>query len=198
MSNTENLKQYLVGSDEKEGYLNSSISNGKVIMLSGIWGSGKTHFWQNKISQEVDNDIYISLYGKKTIEDIEFEVLNNFFDDKVNKTIEYSKSLVSIFSPKALSSVNSFEQKLKKDLSKKNIEEGRVICFDDFERKSKNIDLNDLFGFINQNQGFIQSLHFKNTFFNEQDFVDVNKNDINIYRNISDFIETGIIKRLEK
>ena len=51
MSNQKRLEEYLVGNKkEKElGYLKSDISNGKVIMLSGKWGSGKTHFWKNKI-----------------------------------------------------------------------------------------------------------------------------------------------------
>lgn len=32
----------------------------------------------------------------------------------------------------------------------KRLENGGIICFDDFERKSRDIDLNDLFGFITQ------------------------------------------------
>ncbi len=53
MSNQKKVqKKYLIGED---GYLENDISNGKVIMLSGKWGSGKTHFWQNKI-QTVLND----------------------------------------------------------------------------------------------------------------------------------------------
>jgi tRNA A37 threonylcarbamoyladenosine biosynthesis protein TsaE len=46
MTNQERLEEYLVGTN---GYLKSDISNGKVIMLSGKWGSGKTHFWKNRI-----------------------------------------------------------------------------------------------------------------------------------------------------
>ena len=46
MTNQKRLEEYLVGTN---GYLKSDISNSKVIMLSGKWGSGKTHFWQKKI-----------------------------------------------------------------------------------------------------------------------------------------------------
>ncbi len=34
--------------------------------------------------------------------------------------------------------------------AKSYLVDGGIICFDDFERKSKKIDLNDLFGFITQ------------------------------------------------
>lgn len=40
------------------------------------------------------------------------------------------------------------DNKLKKTIEYLN--SGAIICFDDFERKSKDIDLNDLFGFITQ------------------------------------------------
>ncbi len=34
--------------------------------------------------------------------------------------------------------------------AKSYLVDGGIVCFDDFERKSKKIDLNDLFGFITQ------------------------------------------------
>ena len=88
MSNQKSLEKYLVGNKEQKeiGYLKSDISNGKVIMLSGKWGSGKTHFWQNKI-QTVLNDKdkkipnhYISLYGKTSIQEIKNEVFLKIFE----------------------------------------------------------------------------------------------------------------------
>lgn len=42
MANAKILKEYLV--DENNGYLLDDNNNGKVIMLSGKWGSGKTFF----------------------------------------------------------------------------------------------------------------------------------------------------------
>lgn len=34
MTNPEKLKNYLLGNEQKEGYLKSKLSNGKVILLS--------------------------------------------------------------------------------------------------------------------------------------------------------------------
>ncbi|MEZ4692930.1 MAG: P-loop NTPase fold protein [Aliarcobacter sp.] len=83
MSSKSRLEKYLIGED---GYLKSEISNGKVIMLSGKWGSGKTYFWKNKI-QTVLNDEnkkipnhYISLYGKTSIQEIKNEVFLKIFE----------------------------------------------------------------------------------------------------------------------
>ena len=46
MTNQERIEEYLIA---ENGYLKSNISNHKIIMLSGKWGSGKTFFWKNKI-----------------------------------------------------------------------------------------------------------------------------------------------------
>lgn len=177
MSNQERLKEYLVGTN---GYLKSDISNGKVIMLSGKWGSGKTHFWKNKI-QTVLNDKdkkipnhYISLYGKTSIQEIKNEMFLKIFEsvdsyEVIEKSKSFAKNTVnlasSFFGAISILGVNldiskisdkSFEnlEKMLDDKKLKKTEEylnsGAIICFDDFERKSKDIDLNDLFGFITQ------------------------------------------------
>ena len=177
MTNQERIKEYLVGN---KGYLKNNITNGKVIMLSGKWGSGKTHFWQNEI-QTVLNDKekkipnhYISLYGKTSIQEIKSEIFLKVFEsvdsfeseEKMKNIVKGSIDLVSSLTKTLsvfgmsldLSKVTdkSFEridnllndEKLKRTESYLN--SGAIICFDDFERKSKDIDLNDLFGFITQ------------------------------------------------
>ena len=176
-SNQERLKEYLVG---EKGYLKSGISNGKVIMLSGKWGSGKTHFWQNKIQtvlngndkdKKIPNN-YISLYGKTTIEEIRNEVFLKIFesmdifkiDDKsfglakntANLVADLTKT-VSVFGfnldlskivDKSFEKLEKVKENNKNKKTKECLNSGAIICFDDFERKSKDIDLNDLFGFI--------------------------------------------------
>ena len=96
-TNQERLEEYLVGSN---GYLKSDISNGKVIMLSGKWGSGKTHFWKNIIATEIfekelkekrKSYAYISLYGKNTIESIQNDLLYNSYEFIANPSEKVSK-----------------------------------------------------------------------------------------------------------
>lgn len=156
MSNIEKLKEYLVGS---KGYLlNDNLSNGKVIMFSGEWGSGKTHFWKNEIEPKLDRSIYISLYGKKSISDIENEVLSksflsDFSDEDIKNIATFgniAKNIVSIMAPKIGEKLEEAKTNLVNNFGKNALQNGGLLCFDDFERKSKDVDLNDLFGFITQ------------------------------------------------
>ncbi|WP_421715420.1 P-loop NTPase fold protein [Arcobacter arenosus] len=183
MASQEELQEYLVG---KTGYLKNSDNNSKVIMLSGKWGSGKTHFWQKEIMKKLNDEEnktpnhYISLYGKTSIQEIKDEIFIEIFKsvdsfEIEEKSKELAKNTLGIASSlsKSISifginvdlsklSEKPFE-KLEEVLENKKLKKteeylnnGAIICFDDFERKSKDIDLNDLFGFITQ-----LSLNFK-------------------------------------
>lgn len=163
MSNPEKLETYLI--EKKKGYLFRDISNSKVMMLSGKWGSGKTHFWKEKIAKKIEKNIYISLYGKTSIKDIEYEVLAKAYyrslgkedgeQDAIEKLFSTFSSLsgaVDAFSGMNISSLLNFakdkSQDSKNKKAEKLIDNGLVICFDDFERKSSTVDLQDLFGFV--------------------------------------------------
>jgi len=161
MSTLKVLEEYLVGDG---GYLLNNDNNDKVVMLSGAWGSGKTHFWQEKIEPELKKklkdkiSVYVSLYGQESLDDIKSTV----YLSASGKNLLSSE--VSTFGVEALSSIKDSElaigkaikagkglydsHKKQKGISK--LKKGGLVCFDDFERKSKNVDLNDLFGFISQ------------------------------------------------
>ena len=158
MANADELKKYL------KKFLLDNNHNGKTIMLSGTWGSGKTHFWQNEIEPSVkkaleeDNRacVYVSLYGKESLKDIKSSVYISANGKEI-----ISKE-VSTFGLDILSAIKDSDLKIAKMVNtgsgiidkfkiKKGInrlKDGGIICFDDFERKSKDVDLNDLFGFI--------------------------------------------------
>jgi hypothetical protein len=164
MSTLKVLKEYLVGAG---GYLLNDDNNGKTVMLSGAWGSGKTHFWQKGIEPELseklkeDNKacVYVSLYGKDSLKEIKEEV---FF--KASKEKDYLSEEIEVFGFDTLSTIADNGGEISKGIKvifdlnkyrrsskgKNKLKDGGLICFDDFERKSKNIDLNDLFGFISQ------------------------------------------------
>lgn len=169
MSNVEKLREYLIGAN---GYLLNEISNGKVIMLSGEWGSGKTHFWhlsddsiKAKLDQKTKPNIYISLYGKSSLQEIENEVFTKAYYkskgrdqankdaiEKLSSTFSKLSSYVDEVSPIKITPLVDYVGELK-DNSQKNsaealMKEGLIIAFDDFERKSTQVNLNDLFGFI--------------------------------------------------
>jgi len=164
MSTLKTLRDYLVG---ENGYLLNDDNNGKTVMLSGAWGAGKTHFWQNEIEEDLSNNlstnnranIYISLYGMDNLKEIKEEV---FF--KASKENDYLSKEIEVFGFDALSTIADNGGEISKGLKtifdlnkyrrnskgKNRLKDGGIVCFDDFERKSKKVDLNDLFGFISQ------------------------------------------------
>ena len=168
MANAKILKEYLV--DENNGYLQKDISNGKVIMLSGKWGSGKTYFWKNVIEKElIENQtkkqkayVYSSLYGNRTLDKIEDNIYAQAYLCSVGgknavlsgyeKVKDFGKRFGSFCSlldvSKLVDGIDDIQQKNIKKSALSYLENGGIVCFDDFERKSKDIDLNDLFGFI--------------------------------------------------
>jgi len=163
LTKTEILKQYLLEKDN--AYLLDDNNNGKTIMLSGAWGSGKTHFWQHEIEPELKNKlkdkacVYVSLYGKDNLDSLKKEILINAssIDNLLSKE-------VSSFGFDVLSSIKDSDMKIgqlfkafsdatdsgKSSQGIEQLKNGGIICFDDFERKSDKINLNDLFGFISQ------------------------------------------------
>ena len=167
MSNQKRLEKYLIGED---GYLTKEISNGKVIMLSGKWGSGKTFFWKNIIEKELIQNqtekqkayVYSSLYGNRTLDKIEDNIYAQAYLCSVGgknavlsgyeKVKDFGKRFGSFCSlldvSKLVDGIDDIQQKNIKRSALSYLKNGGIVCFDDFERKSKDIDLNDLFGFI--------------------------------------------------
>lgn len=166
-SNQQRLEEYLVGTN---GYLKKDISNGKVIMLSGKWGSGKTFFWKELSNNEIiqyqeENQkayVYCSLYGNTSIEKIEDNIYaqaylcsvggENIVLKGYKKAKDFGKrfgSFCSLFDvSKLVDGIDEIQQNNIKKSALSYLSNGGLICFDDFERKSKDIDLNDLFGLI--------------------------------------------------
>jgi len=157
MSTLRVLEDYLVG---EKGYLLSDSNKGKTIMLSGDWGSGKTHFWleviKPKLIKKEQKNIYISLYGRESINELKFEVLKEAYnlevkEDFISKSASMLSTIAPSFGEKSL--IDGFEKlnkKVKMKKAKEILKSGSIICLDDFERKSSKIDLNDLFGYISQ------------------------------------------------
>ena len=124
------------------------LEEGFVVSLNGEWGIGKTYFWnqfiEKNFAKQVQNKevVYISLFGKETIKDIQADILLQISKfgrlyEKINSVVGSSK-----FSGIDISSVLS--------LATKSDFQNIIICFDDFERKSDKLDSKDILGLISQ------------------------------------------------
>lgn len=135
------------------------------VMINGEWGSGKTHFWNNKLRKRIEviknkagkpyKTIYISLYGINSIEEISKKIfletnpvitktLKKFADHTDGNVIpEYVKTGVDIANLYGTMQVDGG----RIDFAKMFTTDDKVLCFDDLERA--NIDIIDILGYIN-------------------------------------------------
>lgn len=125
------------------------------VLLKGKWGSGKTHFineYRKSLDTNNEKDIYISLYGVTSYDEIETKFLQATNPEIFNeKTIYASKIAKAFLNEKIKSSWTS----IKKSLSSLNAKE-RILIFDDIERCS--LKIVDLLGYINN---FVEHQSYK-------------------------------------
>lgn len=145
-------------------YLSSNTNF--ALMITGEWGVGKTHYYKNIIQPLITktslyNDesikykpIHISLFGLNSIKDIQSEIFyaihpilkNRFLKAGVSAGKGVSKILSKIYTSSIITDAALNIEIDKKDWIKN---EELVICFDDLERKSSNLTIQDLIGYIN-------------------------------------------------
>ncbi len=135
--------------DELDKRLDNEFSNVyKTILIDGDWGIGKTYLIKNKYKEGItkyDKVIYASIFGVNSISEINlyiYKELHNFkgwfkkrYDDWLGGK-ELGIFSISIPFPE-IKSTSSFMEKENKKI---------LIIIDDLERKSNNLDINELMG----------------------------------------------------
>lgn len=113
----------------------------KIIMLSGSYGTLKTSFYFKFIEplliEQNKKVLYFSFYGQ-TVKDLEKEII-----DDINKN-EFNSFLfifLPIFIKDSEKIISFFTSIIKKEY---------ILIIDDFERKNKNEDWNQIYGFLNK------------------------------------------------
>jgi hypothetical protein len=131
------------------------------VLLTGLWGSGKTWFIQDfikKVNKKPTEILYVSLYGIRSFEDIEtefFRLLHPFLSSKGVRIVSnlmkgFLKSTIKIDIDNDKKSDASIGVNVS-DMSfyeKIDLSAGKLLVFDDLERCS--IPIYDLMGYINQ------------------------------------------------
>ena len=147
---TERIEQYL--------YLDTNYA----IIINGDYGIGKTHYIKNDLFPKVKelkvpnsekdekfSPILISLFGAKSIEDIQNQIFLELYPILKSKGVKITAGLTN--------SVLKFLGNDLKDILAETGASGNnlsdygkiIICIDDIDRKAKELDLKEVFGFVN-------------------------------------------------
>lgn len=145
------------------------------IIIAGSWGSGKTFYYQtvlkNIISKtNLENNskkqykpISISLFGINSLEEIQTQIILELFPISKNKKVQLGASIAKAF-VKGIMKMNGlsdyYDIVADIEVDKKdwiNFEE-LVLVFDDLERISKKLEIEEVIGFINS---LVESQNFK-------------------------------------
>ena len=150
-------------------YIEDSSYN-YAILIDGEWGSGKTFFVTKTLSPEIEeqeakNDKkrkikYVSLYGCKTINDVQENIAWTFAEnarEKIKNKANLSENVSTISNNILLSSKKIGNAILRKFISETSLYEiasdwlnlgAFIFIFDDLERCD--CSLNEVFGFLNE------------------------------------------------
>ena len=142
------------------------------IMINGEWGSGKTHFWNNKIRKKIESmqlngkrytTIYMSLYGISNLEEISKKIFietTQLMDKNLRKFMNANgQTTIPEYAKTGIDMANFFgvtQNGDRIDYGEFFSTDDKVLCFDDLERA--NVDVIDILGYINN---FVEHDHIK-------------------------------------
>ncbi|WP_434155715.1 P-loop NTPase fold protein [Pseudomonas sp. JZ134] len=142
----------------KEALIQALADNNiKVIALSGDWGTGKTYLWKEaekgfnlKNKDKVGSSsqkppIYATLFGAKSVNELKLKLVNSATGSSEISALltDGAKSLAAKLLP-GLPVESAILLSAPKMLS------NRLIVIDDIERKHKDLDIEEVLGFINE------------------------------------------------
>lgn len=133
------------------------LDEGFVVTLNGEWGVGKTHFWNKFVENNLSNKktAYISLFGKESLKDIEKKIILDISskDRVISNVKDKVKDFKTTFGFKDEDSsfgLSGAILNIGLSIFEKKDFEDVIVCFDDFERMSKKIELKDVLGLISE------------------------------------------------
>ncbi len=142
--------------DIVKDYLTRETNN--ALLITGEWGVGKTYFFNNILSKEIEKvstkenesvkykPIRLSLSGVTSIDDIERRIVAELYPS-LNKGTKIGKGIF-----KFLLSVPKIKEYIPEIPNSDVIDsetDNLIICFDDLERRSKTFPIDSLIGYIN-------------------------------------------------
>lgn len=143
--------------NEIERFLKSAEP--EVLCVSGAWGVGKTHLWKEVLVETAKTQpppplltySYVSLFGAEKLEDVRLAIFANRISLAESQMAKYSQWSLS----QAKKAQSLLEQMPKvgglfKTLGAMYFSSirGMIVCIDDLERRSKNLEVKDVLGLV--------------------------------------------------
>lgn len=132
----------------------------KVIALSGKWGTGKSHLWEREIQKESGDEAikkaqYVSLFGLRDITEVKLKLITpealqskGNFIKKAGDLAASVADQVSVFADIFGKALGVLSETVL--LATPRLLKGKIIVIDDIERKHQTLEIDELFGFIDE------------------------------------------------
>ena len=142
--------------DIVKDYLTRETNN--ALLITGEWGVGKTYFFNNILSKEIEKvstkenesvkykPIRVSLSGVTSIDDIERRIVAELYP-KLNKGLSKGKGAIKLLL--SIPKIKEYIPEIPNSDVIGSETDNLVICFDDLERRSKIFPIDSLIGYIN-------------------------------------------------
>lgn len=147
-----------------ERYL--STETNFAVLLSGSWGSGKTYYYDNYLVEIIKNvnvfgdenntytPIKVSLFGKRNIAEITSDIYTQLYPYLEKKLLKKGGKIVmnaaiGYIKNKTTVDLNEYISDDLFEIKRKIKYQQIVICFDDLEKKSKELKFEEVIGYIN-------------------------------------------------
>ncbi len=160
------------------------MENTGALLIVGAWGSGKTYHIENEVFKRLRTGgnprqcIRVSLFGVKDTADIPYRVFQAFTDQEVSdmtkgkvnwdKIRDWSNRIYNVF-PKFKEFVDFSPLFTKGNAAYSLIPKEIVICFDDIERATETLNINDILGAVNE---LVENRHFKVLLIANKEYID--------------------------
>lgn len=136
------------------------------LLMTGAWGTGKTHYFNQIIKPIIENKdtlrdkgkkyklITISLFGLKSIGEIQTQILLSSYSLFKNPKSKATTTLLGTLAKGLLNFTGVNAESIDTSIWAEALNqikgfENLVVCFDDIERKSPELEISQFIGFVN-------------------------------------------------
>ena len=160
------------------------MENTGALLIVGAWGSGKTYYLDNVVFKNLKESvnhyqcIRVSLFGVKETKEIPYRVFQAYTDAKVkdktngiiknDKIRDWAKSIYHSI-PKLKEIVDLSPLFTQGNAAYSFVPKDTIICFDDKERATETLDINEILGTVNE---LVENRHYKVILIANKEYID--------------------------